>query len=127
LVFLAIWAIRPRLCSVHIQSLNHKSPLRKTPILDFPNGLLEHEFRFSLYPDSYVALVTNQGEAVEGYFRGLNINDAGILLSHHCLRQESRKFGSKTLRSLRKFHIDRFGGKHEIARETRTWHGAVCT
>jgi hypothetical protein len=25
LVFLAIWAIRPRLCSVHIQSLNHNT------------------------------------------------------------------------------------------------------
>jgi len=105
---------------------NKAVEIRK-PVSEWSEIDLEHEFRFSLYPDSYVALVTNQGEAVEGYFRGLNINDAGILLSHHCLRQESRKFGSKTLRSLRKFHIDRFGGKHEIARETRTWHGAVCT
>jgi hypothetical protein len=53
LVFLAIWAIRPRLCSVHIQSLNHKSPLRKTPILDFPNGLLEQAFALMQSKESF--------------------------------------------------------------------------
>jgi hypothetical protein len=31
LVFLAIRAIRPRLCSVHIQSLNHNAALREIP------------------------------------------------------------------------------------------------
>jgi len=86
-----------------------------------------YEFRFSLYPDTYVALVTNRGEIAEGYFRSLNINDAGVLVSLHHRRQESRKFGSKTLNSFRKFHIDRLGRKHEIEREARTWHGVVCT
>jgi hypothetical protein len=32
LVFLAIWAIRPRLCLLHIQSLNHKQNLREIPL-----------------------------------------------------------------------------------------------
>jgi len=32
LVFLAIWAIRPRLCSVHIQSLNHNTAPRDIPL-----------------------------------------------------------------------------------------------
>jgi hypothetical protein len=40
LVFLAIWAIRPRLCSVHIQSLNHKSLHRKTPTPRFSKRTL---------------------------------------------------------------------------------------
>jgi hypothetical protein len=42
LVFFAILAIRPRLCSVHIKSLNHSQAPNKTPAqTDFPNGLLE--------------------------------------------------------------------------------------
>ena len=64
----------------------------------------------------------------EGYFRGLNVNDAGIQISAHNRRAEKpRKFGSKTLRKLAKFEIDRLGRKHEIVRETRTWHGVACT
>jgi hypothetical protein len=43
LVFFAILAIRPRLCSVHIKSLNHSQAPNKTPAqTDFPNGLSEH-------------------------------------------------------------------------------------
>ncbi|WP_404479365.1 hypothetical protein [Novosphingobium sp. BL-52-GroH] len=36
---MAIWAIRPRLCWVHIQSLNQTQSLATTPGNDFPNSL----------------------------------------------------------------------------------------
>lgn len=86
-----------------------------------------HEFLFSLYPDSYIELKQNNGTTQEGYFRGLNINDAGIVISPQNLRQGSHKIGSKTLRSLQKFHVDRLGRKHLVEREPRLWHGVACT
>jgi type I restriction enzyme S subunit len=54
LVFLAIWAIRPRLCSVHIQSLNHKSLHRKTPTPRFSKRTLNGE---ALSPDYFFYLL----------------------------------------------------------------------
>jgi hypothetical protein len=36
---LAILAIRPRVCSVHIQSLNHNPPSGEIPFIPFSNGL----------------------------------------------------------------------------------------
>src|SRR3546814_3376296 len=84
-------------------------------------------FKFSLYPDAYVCMISNKGEREEGYFRGIDISVAGINVSPHNLRDQQRKLGSKTARAISKFQIDRLGCKHPIERETRTWHGAACT
>ena len=89
-----------------------------------------YEFRFSLYPDSYVEVVKRTGEIFEGYYRSLNRATGAIGISPHNQRSymhESGGIGAKTLNSFRKFHIDRFGSKHVIERETRTWHGVACT
>ena len=93
-----------------------------TPVNDF------FTFKFSLYPDSYLEAVKRDGEIVEGYYRGVDRSTGAITLSpHHRREQLVRGLGTKTLVSFRKFEIDRLGRKHEIPRETRTWHGAVCT
>ena len=85
-------------------------------------------FIFSLYPDSFVELVTAKGEVFEGYVRGIDRYGGGIRISKHNRRHDKpKKVGSITLISLRKFQIDRLGRKSEIAREARTWHGVVCT
>ena len=88
------------------------------------------EFRFSLYPDSYLEVVRKDGQAEEGYYRGTSRSTGAITLSpQHCHGDDAQVpgIGARTLREFRKFHIDRLGRKHEIRRETRTWHGVVCT
>jgi CRISPR-associated endonuclease Csn1 len=86
------------------------------------------EFTFSLNPMCYLELITSKGEVIEGYYREMNRDDAGITLSAH-LSNDSRspKTGSRTLRDFRKFTIDRLGRKFEVSREVRTWRGKACT
>ncbi len=101
----------------------------RKPAHNWPKVDQSHAFVFSMYPNCYLCLETNKGDTFEGYFRGLNTNDAGIEMSPHNRRakEDKKKFGSKTLKKLTKFQIDRLGRKHEIVRETRTWHGVACT
>ena len=86
------------------------------------------EFRFSLYSDAYVDVVKQDGEIIEGYYRSTDRSTGAITLSSQNRREPLiRGIGARTLKSFRKFQIDRLGRKHEIEREMRTWHGAVCT
>lgn len=85
-------------------------------------------FRFSLHPDSHVEVIKRDGEIIEGYYRSTDRSTGAISLSMHNLREPLiRGIGAKTLKSFRKLHIDRFGGKHEVKGETLTWRGAACT
>jgi CRISPR-associated endonuclease Csn1 len=87
-----------------------------------------HEFLFSAYPDSYLEVTKTDGSVVEGYFRGANRNTNSIAISPHHRRDDTESsIGIRTAQAFRKFEVDRLGRKHEITRETRTWHGAVCT
>ena len=87
-----------------------------------------HEFLFSLFPLSYVELVKPDGEVIEGYFRGLSRNTNAFSISPHQSKESIREgIGARRLKSVRKFAVDRLGRRFEIACETRTWHGAVCT
>ena len=85
------------------------------------------EFRFSLYPDSYLEVVKKKGEVMEGYFRGTHRGTGKVTISPPNRRDMVPGAGAKTLLQFKKFNIDRLGRKHEIIREKRTWHGAVCT
>lgn len=86
------------------------------------------DFRFSLYPDSFVELITGNGELIEGYYRSANINTCSLAVSPHNSHAKLRgSIGVKTLRHFKKFTIDRLGRRHEVRQEKRTWHGAVCT
>ena len=83
-----------------------------------------YTFRFSLYPFSYIEL-DRRGEILEGYYRSCDRAGGKLTISDQKSRTlETTSIGAKTLRSFRKFHIDRFGQKHEIKQEQRTWHGA---
>jgi len=85
-------------------------------------------FRFSLYQNSLIEMIKPDGEVLRGYFKGMDRSTAGIAIgSPENPRKMSRGVGSKTLVSFRKFAIDRLGRISEIPRETRTWHGVVCT
>ncbi|MFN3961229.1 MAG: type II CRISPR RNA-guided endonuclease Cas9 [Parvularculaceae bacterium] len=88
----------------------------------------EFEFLWALNPMDYLELTKSNGEVVEGYFRGLDINTAAVKLSKFYSNKEIIKSqGVKTLSSLRKFRIDRMGRKTEVLREVRTWRGKACT
>ena len=81
------------------------------------------EFVTSLYQFSYVELTKRDGSIVEGYYRTTNSFDAGIVVSPHNHSSQSQKLGSITLRSIRKFQVDRLGIKHEIPAGSEPWPG----
>ena len=89
----------------------------------------DYSFRFSLYSFSLIEVTRPNGEVVLGYFRGLDRSTGSITISapENSL-QLTRSVGAKTLSSIRKFHVDRFGNysSHEIQQETRTWRGEAC-
>lgn len=92
-------------------------------------------FKFSLNPRSYVEVTKPTGELLAGYFQGLNRSTGAINLSNH---KDSRtlvddngnsmqSIGAKTLLTIKKYNVDRFGARSEVKSEVRTWHGVVCT
>ena len=84
-------------------------------------------FRFSLHPRSFVEVVKSSGEIFEGYFGGMDRSTGAISLLAHCNTKTSfRGLGAKTLLTMKKYAVDRFGARSEVKSEVRTWHGVVC-
>jgi CRISPR-associated endonuclease Csn1 len=93
-------------------------------------GSAPAEFLFSIYSRSYLETIDARGVVKSGYFVGLDRSTGAINLgSDRNPRDTSngRSIGARTLTSLRKFSVDRFGQKFEVQRETRTWRGEACT
>ncbi|HKT14133.1 MAG TPA: type II CRISPR RNA-guided endonuclease Cas9 [Allosphingosinicella sp.] len=85
-------------------------------------------FRFSLYPRNFVEVVKSTGEVFEGYFGGMDRSTGAVsLLAHNSTKISFRGLGAKTLLTMRKYSVDRFGARSEVKSEVRTWHGVVCT
>lgn len=92
-------------------------------------------FRFSLYPRCYVEVTKPDGEVLAGYFQGLNRSTGAVNLSNHrnarLLADDNgnsmQSIGAKTLLTMKKYSVDRFGRRSEVKSEVRTWHGVVCT
>jgi CRISPR-associated endonuclease Csn1 len=98
------------------------------PESEWPEIDGDHEFLWSLYPLCWLELEKADGTAIKGYFRRMDRSTGAITLSpHHSKDEEIRSIGCQTLRSFRKFAVDRLGRKFEIERETRTWRGKACT
>jgi CRISPR-associated endonuclease Csn1 len=94
-----------------------------------------HEFKFSIYPRSFIEVVKADGQILAGYFQGLNRALGAITLSND---KDSRRIsdndnnsmsniGARTLLTIKKYNVDRFGARSEVKSEVRTWHGVVCT
>lgn len=95
---------------------------------EWPTVDTSFEFLWSLQPMNWLEIAKSDGECVEGYYRGLNINTAAINLSKQISNDDIIKSqGVKTLSSFKKFTIDRLGRKFEVVREVRTWRGKACT
>lgn len=89
----------------------------------------EYEFVFSLHRNSYVDAV-RKGKDIEGYFRSFDRNTGSLIISpHHTFVKDHVKkgIGTRNLKNLRKFHVDRLGKKHPHGPEYRIWRGKVCT
>jgi CRISPR-associated endonuclease Csn1 len=87
-----------------------------------------HIFRFSLYPRSYVEAVKSSGEVISGYFGGLHRGTGAInLFNDNDPKSGTSGIGAKTLLTINKYSVDRFGNKSRVISEVRTWHGEVCT
>jgi CRISPR-associated endonuclease Csn1 len=99
-----------------------------TPEDSWPEIDGSYEFLWSLHPLSFIELVKPDGEVAEVYLRSVDRNTGAFAVSPQHSKALLRKgIGSRTLKSLRKFAVDRLGRRFEIQQETRTWHGAVCT
>lgn len=86
-----------------------------------------HQFRFSLHPRTYVEVVKSNGEILEGYFQGLHRGTGAInLFDHNNPKAGSQSIGAKTLLTITKHNVDRFGNKSVVRKEVRTWHGVAC-
>ena len=94
-----------------------------------------HAFRFSLYPRSYVEAVKSNGQILAGYFQGLHRGTGAINLFNpvnpRLLKDadgnSTESIGAKTLLTITKYSVDRFGRKSPVRNEVRTWHGVACT
>ena len=77
------------------------------PETEWPEMGDAHEFMWSFYPLSYIAV--DLGEVRhEGYFRGLDRSTGAVNLSaHHSKDALTRGIGVKTAKGLRKFTVDR--------------------
>lgn len=93
-------------------------------------------FRFSLYPRCYVEVAKpSDGEVLSGYFQGLNRSTGAINLFNHKNSRSMlddngnsmQSIGAKTLLTIKKYNVGRFGARSEVKSEVRTWHGVVCT
>ena len=83
-----------------------------------------HQFRFSLYPRSYIEIAKSNGELLEGYFLGLHRGTGAIsLFSHNDPKAANQGIGAKTLLTISKYQVDRFGARALVRKEIRTWHG----
>jgi CRISPR-associated endonuclease Csn1 len=94
-----------------------------------------YRFKFSLHPRTYVEVTKPTGELLSGYFQGLNRSTGAINLSNpkdsRLLADDNgnsmQSIGAKTLLTMKKYSVDRFGARSEVKSEVRTWHGVVCT
>lgn len=93
---------------------------------DWPIMTEVYRFHFSLYPMSFVELIKSDGEVIQGYYNKLD--RAGCKLDVSLAKSKqivSRGNGAKTLLSIKKYAVDRFGHKSEIKEEVREWRGAA--
>jgi len=98
------------------------------PERDWPEMNTGYEFLFSVRNGSYLEVVRPGGEVISGYFKGVDRDGGQISIALHTSNLDLRsRIGTRTLLSFRKFNVDRLGNRNEIVRETRTWHGVVCT
>ncbi|MER2537925.1 MAG: type II CRISPR RNA-guided endonuclease Cas9, partial [Azonexus sp.] len=79
-----------------------------------------YQFEFSLYPNDLFSLKVD-GEAIFGYFSGININDCGLKYFPHDQKsvESLRKKGISSAKEFRKFNVDVLGNIYPAPPEKR--------
>lgn len=94
----------------------------------WPEVNATYEFLWSIYPLSFLEIEKPDGTIIDGYYRGMNRSTGAVAVSpHHTKSILVQGIGVKTLKAVAKYQVDRLGRRFPIERETRTWHGEVCT
>lgn len=94
----------------------------------WPDMTAEHEFIFSIGPRTFLEVEKRDGTFIDGYFMSMDRSTASITISdHHSTKNIKKSIGVLSLKRFEKFRIDRLGNRHPVPKETRTWHGVVCT
>jgi CRISPR-associated endonuclease Csn1 len=79
-----------------------------------------YDFCFSLQPNCYVVTEDKKGKVVEGYYGGMNRRTCTITLNKPFDKSTPPLTpGTKTLKSLTKYRVDRFGRLHKVHTEPR--------
>jgi CRISPR-associated endonuclease Csn1 len=86
------------------------------------------QFLFSLYGNSLIEVIKQDGEIITGYFKGLHRGTGALSISpQYNPRLVRGGIGGKTLARFSKLSIDRLGKVTAVSKEIRTWHGEACT
>ncbi len=119
------WDLADRNSETPLKAIASGKDEAEWPIMD------PADFVMSLYKDSYVEVLKPNGEIVDGYYRNADRRNGNIAISPHNLRKPEyftkRRPGVKGVKSIRKFHVDRFGEKHEIKPGAERWPGCSQT
>jgi CRISPR-associated endonuclease Csn1 len=99
-----------------------------TPEGEWPAITNDFEFLFSLSQRSFVEVEKTDGTVITGYFTGMNRATASIAISvPHSTKKPLDGIGVQRLKRFEKYRVDRLGKLSSVPKETRTWHGVVCT
>jgi CRISPR-associated endonuclease Csn1 len=78
-----------------------------------------YKFKFSLYGNDFVRTMNARGEVVEGYYVGVDRSTAAITVRSHDNGQPDSRIGVQRLKQFEKYHIDFFGRRSLVKKETR--------
>jgi len=99
-----------------------------TPENEWPTITDDFEFLFSLSQRAFIEVEKTDGTIIAGYFMGMNRATASIAISTaHSTKKPLDGIGVQRLMRFEKHRVDRLGKLSLVPRETRTWHGVVCT
>jgi len=108
------------ICPVYVMDfLKGELPNKVFDKKEFVEITPEHTFKFSLYKNDFVKLEKNNGEAIEGYYRGFDRATGNIDIIEHNKEEPKRGNGVKTLKSFNKYHVNYFGERFLIKKEKR--------
>lgn len=97
---------------------------------------IDGSFRFhtSVYSGSFLQVHKANGSILSGYFQSMNRRSGGISLFNDKNAKNRRDdcgnslngIGVRQVLTIKKYSVDRFGGRSEVKSEPRTWRGKVC-
>ena len=117
------WAFVP----IYLYQVLNTQKFSYPPVPENLGNGVAASFSFSLSRGDYVELVREDGTVIEGYFSAFDISTSKIKLFHHSGSIEKIEAAAKTMLTINKYNVERFGVRAFVRSEVRTWHGVACT